>query len=103
MAPMSVNRPGTNTGTYIENIKLQNFKSFKNLDVTLGRFNLIIGANASGKSNFTQIFDFLKDIVTEGLDVAISRQGGLEYLLNFNMGTNKNLLIEITFRSSTAL
>lgn len=103
MATMSVNRPGTNTDTYIENIKLQNFKSFKNLDVTLGRFNLIIGANASGKSNFTQIFEFLKDIMTEGLDVAISRQGGLEYLLNFNLGTNKNLLIEITFRSSTAL
>jgi AAA15 family ATPase/GTPase len=36
----------------IKRIKVSNFKSFKNLDVELGKFNILIGANACGKSNF---------------------------------------------------
>ncbi len=47
----------------IKNIKVTNFKSFKELDVNLGNFNVLIGSNASGKSNFVQIFEFLRDIV----------------------------------------
>ena len=71
--------------------------------MALGRFNVIIGANASGKSNFTQIFNFLKDITSYGLDNAIALQGGLEYLRNFNIGSRENLLFEITFKASAAL
>ena len=85
-------------GPSISNIKIQNFKSFKNLDISLNKFNVIIGANATGKSNFTQIFNFLKDISSYGLDNAISQQGGLEYLRNINVGSNQNLLFEITFK-----
>ena len=87
---------------FIENIKIQNFKSFKNLDISLNRFNVIIGANACGKSNLTQIFSFLKDITSYGLDNAISLQGGLEYLQNFNIGASKNLLFEVTFSAQMA-
>jgi len=41
----------------IERIAIQNFKSLKTLDLKLGRLNLFIGTNASGKSNF---FDALR-------------------------------------------
>ncbi len=47
----------------IKRIRVRNFKSFKDLEVELGKFNLLIGANASGKSNFIRIFEFLRDIV----------------------------------------
>ncbi|MHC3130004.1 MAG: AAA family ATPase [Candidatus Bathyarchaeota archaeon] len=50
----------------LHNIRIDNFKSFKKLDVTLNQFNVLIGANASGKSNFVSIFSFLKDIVSNG-------------------------------------
>ena len=43
----------------IKKIKISNFKSFKNLEIELGKFNVLIGANASGKSNFIQIFNTL--------------------------------------------
>ena len=36
----------------IERIKLKNFKNFDNLDLKLGQMNVIVGANASGKTNF---------------------------------------------------
>jgi len=37
----------------IKRIQVSNFKSFKELDLELGQFNVVIGANASGNSNFT--------------------------------------------------
>ena len=66
----------------IKKIKISNFKSFQNLEVEIGKFNLLIGANASGKSNFIQVFKFLRDIIQHGLDNAISLQGGVEYFRN---------------------
>ncbi|MCK5269463.1 MAG: AAA family ATPase [Sedimentisphaerales bacterium] len=80
----------------IKKIKVSNFKSFKNLDVELGSFNVLIGANASGKSNFIQIFRFLHDIEDSGLDNAISMQGGIEYLRNINIGPSDNTTFEVT-------
>jgi predicted ATPase len=79
----------------IKRIKVRNFKSFRALEVELGKFNVLIGANASGKSNFIQILKFLRDITNHGLDNAVSMQGGVEFLRNINVGPSENLLVEI--------
>ncbi len=79
----------------IKRIKIKNFKSFKELDVDLGKFNVLIGANASGKSNFVQIFEFLGDIPKFGLNNAVSIQGGTEYLRNINVGASENLSVKV--------
>ena len=79
----------------ITNITVSNFKSFRHLDLNLGRFNVLVGANASGKSNFTQIFKFVRDIVTDGLDNAVSMQG-LEYLANIAGDGPKVISVEVT-------
>ncbi|MEQ8224437.1 MAG: AAA family ATPase [Candidatus Eremiobacterota bacterium] len=80
----------------IKNIKVKNFKSFRDIDVGLGNFNIFIGSNASGKSNFIRIFEFLRDITVSGLDNAISMQGGVEYLRNISTGLNRELSVQIT-------
>ncbi|MCV0392522.1 MAG: AAA family ATPase [Nitrosopumilus sp.] len=82
----------------IQRIKIHNFKNFRDLDLELEKLNVIVGQNASGKSNFKQIFSFLKDIVTDGLDDAISYQGGSEYLRNFS-SKDMTLKMEIHFVS----
>ena len=79
----------------IKRIEVKNFKSFKDLRVDLGRFNVLIGANASGKSNFVSIFRFLRDIVIWGLDNAVSLQGGVEYIRNINISSNEDLYIKV--------
>ncbi len=84
----------------IKNIKISNFKSFEELDIELRGFNVLIGANASGKSNFINIFQFLKDIVGNGLDNAISMQGGVDYIRNINIGASKNLSVELKVDSN---
>ena len=50
-----------------QNIKLRNWKNFGNVAVALSDRMFVIGANASGKSNFLDAFRFLKDVATDGL------------------------------------
>lgn len=79
----------------IKKIKISNFRSFENLEVEFRKFNLLVGANASGKSNFIQIFKFLRDITQHGLDNAISLQGGVEYFRNVNIGSSQDFSLEV--------
>jgi len=79
----------------IKRIRVTNFKNFKELEIELGKFNVLIGANASGKSNFIGIFKFLRDIANSGLDNALSMQGGAEYLRNINIGASENFSLKV--------
>lgn len=79
----------------IKKIKISNFKSFKNAEVELSRFNILIGANASGKSNFLQVFKFLRDITQYGLENALFMQGGIEYFRNLNIGSSEDFSVEV--------
>jgi len=80
----------------ITNLTVSNFKSFKHLDLNLGRFNVVIGANASGKSNFVEIFKFLRTIEQENLEDAISLHGGHESILNKKLGSSELLRMRAT-------
>ena len=73
----------------IRRLKVSNFRSFNELDVELGDFNVLIGANASGKSNFIEIFRFLRDIRKDGLRNAVALQGGSRYIQNLRIGSDK--------------
>ncbi|MCK4613854.1 MAG: AAA family ATPase [Thermoplasmata archaeon] len=79
----------------IKKIKIRNFRSFRDVEVELRDFNVVIGANASGKSNFVQIFKFLRDIAQSGLKNAISMQGGVEYLRNINIGADEEFSVQV--------
>lgn len=79
----------------ISKIIISNFKSFKSINIDLDNLNILIGSNASGKSNFVQIFKFLRDIVEHDLRNAISIQGGIEYLRNIKLNKSNNISIEI--------
>ena len=46
----------------IERIAIENFKSLRNVDLALGRVNLFVGTNASGKSNFLDALRVLEGI-----------------------------------------
>jgi len=80
----------------ITNIKVSNFKSFKDLDLNLGRFNIVIGANASGKSNFVEIFRFLKNTEDNNLDDAISLHVGCDSIVNRKAGRSAPFGVRIT-------
>src|SRR5436309_14970098 len=73
------------TAMAIQKIKGSNFKSFDELEVELRPLNIVIGANAAGKSNFLEAFRFLRDVAKHGIENAVSLQGGVEYLTNLRI------------------
>jgi len=46
----------------ITSVRIRNFKSFRDVEVSLGPFNVLVGPNMSGKSNFIQAFQLLRRI-----------------------------------------
>ncbi len=80
----------------IANIKATNFKSFKEIDIPIDNFTLIVGANAAGKSNLMSIFKFIRDIANEGLTNAVDMQGGIDYLCNANSPKGTPIFISFT-------
>jgi predicted ATPase len=81
----------------IQQVHVENFKSFSELDINLSRFNVVIGSNAAGKSNFISIFRFLRDIARNGLVNAIAMQGGAEYIRNATIGHARDLVVRISY------
>ena len=77
----------------ITKLTVENFKSFDKLEVELRPFNIVVGSNASGKSNFLDVFKFLRDIEASSLERAIGIRGGGEILRNFNLDENQVLRI----------
>src|SRR5579859_4626431 len=77
-------------------IRAVNFKSFDELEVQLDNFCVILGANASGKSNFVQAFAFIRDIANFGLVNAVSMQGGADAIRNLNIGSSVDMELAVS-------
>jgi predicted ATPase len=79
----------------IRRIHVRNFKSFKDAEIQLSPLTVLLGANASGKTNLVHLFRFLRDISRWGLEDAVYRQGGVDYLLNRHIGTKEPLEVDV--------
>ncbi|ASJ01862.1 recombinase RecF [Thermococcus profundus] len=49
----------------LKKLIVKNFKSLRDCEVELGKFNVLIGANASGKTNLIEVFKLLRKIYVE--------------------------------------
>lgn len=68
-------------GLRFTRMHLENWRNFTLVDVALSQRVFIVGPNASGKSNFLDVFRFLHDIVSVG--------GGLEEAVRKRQGISK--------------
>jgi len=50
----------------LKKLRLKNFKNFKDAQLILGDLTLLVGANASGKSNLRDALRFLHGIARQG-------------------------------------
>lgn len=67
----------------ITHIKLTNWRNFRDVDAPLRLRTYLLGANAAGKSNFLDVFRFLRDISKPqggGLQKAVADRGGIKKL-----------------------
>ncbi len=57
-------------------IRAQHFRSIESLELQLSPLTVLVGLNASGKSNIADIPAFVSDALLHGLDSAIAARGG---------------------------
>jgi len=62
---------------FLRRVKIRGYKSIAFCDVTLEPLTILVGRNASGKSNFLDALAFLKDIFDFNLPEAVRRHGGV--------------------------
>jgi len=78
-------------------VKLENWRNFAQVDVDLQRRIFLIGPNASGKSNFLDVFRFLQDIVSVGggFPEAVRRRGGVSALRCLAARRHSDVMIHV--------
>jgi predicted ATPase len=90
---------------FISRIVLKNWRNFKEADTMLRDVTYVIGANATGKSNFLDVFRFLRDVAKPqggGLQKAVLDRGGLQKLRCLHARSRPEVSIEVHLSKSSA-
>src|SRR5271167_3134659 len=88
----------------VTHVVLKNWRNFRSVDVPLRDRTFILGPNASGKSNFLDVFRFLRDISKPqggGLQKAIKDRGGISKLRCLHARRETDVRIEVNLADSS--
>lgn len=82
---------------FVSRLCLVNWKNFQNCDIHLPLRVFVIGANATGKSNFLDALRFLRDIVKQGggLQSAVEERGGVKKIRCLSARIHNNVRIDV--------
>lgn len=58
----------------IKKLKVRNFRSLKDFEIEFGKFNVLVGKNASGKSNVLDCLNFLREVIETSLANAVEKR-----------------------------
>lgn len=75
----------------LKRIRIEGFKSIKQLDLTMKDINVLIGANGAGKTNLISLFTFLGCLSQGKLQQYIKTEGGAETFFHFGTKTTKKI------------
>jgi len=67
----------------IDKLTIKGFKSLQDVELELGRLNVLIGPNGAGKSNLISYFQMLREMVEGRLQVWVAKRGGGDRILSF--------------------
>ena len=77
-------------------IEIKNYRSIKYIKQRIYPFQVLIGANASGKTTFLDTINLISDIVRTGIDESIlKRTSNFQDLTFLGKGGNIELALEI--------
>jgi AAA domain, putative AbiEii toxin, Type IV TA system len=79
-------------------VEIESWRNFKQVDVALQERVFLVGPNASGKSNFLDVFRFLHDIVTVGggFQAAVARRGGAASLCSLTADRSSEIALRVS-------
>jgi len=85
----------------------ENFRSLRDVDADFGNFNVLVGPNASGKSNLLDLIRFIGDSVRTDLGPALDLRGGFDEVC-FRAASPRRIQVRVltnvtSYSSPTAL
>jgi predicted ATPase len=84
---------------FIRRISVVNYRSIAQCSIALGPLTVLLGFNASGKSNFLDVLRFVSEALETSLVQAAARRGGLSSLLHRGpQGTAGEFSIDLRLR-----
>lgn len=78
----------------IRQVQIRNYKSIAQLTVNLEPFTALVGRNGTGKSNFIEALEFVKNCLFYSIEFAFMEKGGIDAVRRRSAGHPTN--IEIT-------
>lgn len=88
----------------VTRLKLVNWRNFRTASIDLASRAFVIGVNASGKSNFLDVFRFLRDLAIGsggGLEKAVADRGGMTKLRALSARRDPEIVIDVTVRDDS--
>ena len=73
--------PPPSKPAFLRRVRIRNYKSIAFCDVALEPLTILVGRNATGKSNFLDALGFLRDVVVKGVREAVHDHGGRDAVL----------------------
>jgi len=81
----------------ITELRVKNYRSFAEETAQFERLTVLVGRNAVGKSNLVDALQFVRDALQSGLDIAISKRGGMSALRRWS-GKGRPYSVEVSLR-----
>lgn len=82
---------------FLRRVRIRGYKSIGFCDVTLEPLTILVGRNASGKSNFLDALDFISDLVELRATEAVERRGGWRFI---HSRSNPRAHIDVEFEAN---
>lgn len=84
----------------VEEIRLREFRAFENARLVLSDLTFLVGRNGAGKSSLLDAVDLLREAVSDSLENALDRRGGLQKVQRTRSGRGRKpqMGIAIVFR-----
>lgn len=89
----------------ITRLQVRNFKSLRNVDISFGPLNVLVGPNMSGKSNIFDVLLFLYQVFfpeagSQGVGYALAQRGGVNEVL-WKGGDDKLIMLKLECADDT--
>ena len=87
----------------IRRLRLRNWKNFADIEVAIEDRVFLVGPNASGKSNFLDVFRFLGDLASTGggFQEAVRRRGGVSAIRCLAARRNPDIEVHVELQEGT--
>lgn len=93
-----MNPPSTSVTPLLRRLRVEGFKSIAALDIELRPLNVLIGANGAGKSNFIEVFHFMREVSEQRFQRYVGQKGA-EWILHYGSRYTQELKLHFDFGS----